>query len=159
GAADTDPGDQSAALHGDAAAGGAELRGAAADAGPADCVVVPAGALAAATALDRLDADKETGRQGDKETGRQGPGETNTGKRGLFFSPCLPVSLSPCLFCTGGRLAAHRTAQAAVGDAAPGHAVARGAATARGGRLRAALAARPGRPTAAELPGRTLQGG
>src|SRR5262249_34566589 len=34
--------------------------------------------------------DRETRRPRDKETGRQGEG-------GIFTSPCLPVSLSPCL--------------------------------------------------------------
>ena len=36
--------------------------------------------------------NKMTGRQGDRETGRQGDKETEEGA-----SPCLPVSLSPCL--------------------------------------------------------------
>src|SRR5581483_4283989 len=34
--------------------------------------------------------DREIGRQGEGETGRQGEGHS-------VFSPCLPVSLSPCL--------------------------------------------------------------
>ncbi len=38
--------------------------------------------------------DRETGRQGDRETGRQGDRENETGG---ILSPCLPVSLSPCL--------------------------------------------------------------
>ena len=41
--------------------------------------------------------DKETGRQGDRETGRQGDKETEKREQEQEGSPCLPVSLSPCL--------------------------------------------------------------
>jgi serine/threonine protein kinase/tetratricopeptide (TPR) repeat protein len=54
-------------------------------------------------------ADKETGRQGDKETGCQtGPAGGLTGESAphpeqgpVSSSPCLPVSLSPCLLLEG----------------------------------------------------------
>ncbi len=55
------------------------------------------------TTLDNLKAalraysDKETRRQGDKRRGRQGDKETRRSLLEPILSPCLLVSLSPCL--------------------------------------------------------------